>query len=142
MPNWQPNWNNVIWNYGAANDAANELRRSADMLEDTAGRRKRAADVARQEWRGRYRDEFDRDLASMLDRAYRLAQQMREKARQIDQASQRAEAEQTRRVRDRDRWEAERREEKRREDEARRRQEEERRRAASGGGGGGGGGAG
>jgi len=114
MPNWQPNWNNVNWNHGAAGDAANELRRAADLLDETAASRSRAADKARLEWRGRYRDEFDHELAEMLRRARELAEQMRNKARDIDNAGQRAREEQRRRERDRDRWEAERREEERR----------------------------
>lgn len=119
MPSWQPNWNNVNWNYGAANDAVNELRRAADLLEESVSRRSRAADTARQEWRGRYRDEFDRDLDEMLRRARELADQMRNKAREIDNASQRAREEQRYRERERTRWENEKREEQRREEERR-----------------------
>jgi uncharacterized protein YukE len=113
MPSWQPNWNNVTWDYGAANDAVRELRRAADLLDETRDQRRRAADKARQEWRGRYRDEFDRDLDEMLRRASELAEQMRNKARQIEDASNRARDQQRFRESERARWEAERREEER-----------------------------
>lgn len=125
MPNWQPNWNNVDWNYGAANDAVRELRRAADLLDEMAGRRRRVADKALQEWRGRYRNEFERDLAEMLRRSSELAAEMRQKAGEIENASNRVREEQRHRERERDRWHEERREEERRE---RERQEEERRR--------------
>lgn len=125
MPNWQPNWNNVDWNYGAANDAVRELRRAADLLDEMAGQRRRVADKALQEWRGRYRDEFERDLAEMLRRSSELAAEMRQKAGEIENASNRVREEQRYRERERDRWHEERREEERRE---RERQEEERRR--------------
>jgi uncharacterized protein YukE len=125
MPSWQPNWNDVNWNYGAAHDAVNELRRAASLLDDTADRRRRAADVARQEWRGRYRQEFDHELDGMLRRSRELADQMRRKAQQIEDASRRVQQEQDHRQRERDRWNAERREEERRERE--RREQEQRR---------------
>jgi len=126
MPNWNPNWNNVTWNEGAARDAANELRRSADLLEETAARRLRAADVARAEWRGRYREQFDGDLTQMLRRARELAEQMRNKARAIDDATRRAKEEQRHRERERERWRAEKRDEERRERERREREKRKR----------------
>jgi len=119
MPSWQPNWNNVNWNHGAAGDAANELRRAADLLEETAARRKHAADTARREWRGRYRDEFDHNLDDMLRRARELAERMRHKAREIDDAGNRAREQQRHRERERERWHHEKREEERREEEQR-----------------------
>jgi uncharacterized protein YukE len=113
MPNWNPNWNNVIWDYGDANGAANELRRGANLLDETAARRKRAADVAQQEWRGRKREQFDRDLGEMLRRARELADQMRSRAQAIDDASQRVREEQRHRQRERERWYEEKKEEDR-----------------------------
>ncbi|HRN66988.1 MAG TPA: hypothetical protein PK205_04595 [Promineifilum sp.] len=127
MPNWQPNRSDVVWDWGAANDAANELERAAGLLDELTARRRRAADTAREEWRGRYRDEFDRDLDEMLRRAGELADQMRRKAREIRGAADRARDQQNFRVSERNRWESERREEERREREERERREREQR---------------
>ena len=108
MPNWQPNWENVRWNHGAAEAAIAALRRAADMLDHTATDRARVADEAKVEWRGRYREEFDGQLAQMLRRAHELANEYRTAAGQIAGASQRAQEEQNRRERERERWRMER----------------------------------
>lgn len=122
MPNWQPNWNNVRWDWGAANAASAALRRSADKLDTFAHERSRVAGDAQREWRGRYRQEFDQQLQAMLNRSANLAAEMRHAAGRIDQASSRAWEEQRHRERERERWHREKREEERR------REEEERRR--------------
>lgn len=46
MPNWQPNRSDVVWDWGAANDAANELERAAGLLDELTARRRRAASAA------------------------------------------------------------------------------------------------
>ncbi len=125
MPNWQPNWNDVRWDWGAASAAASSLRRAADKIEALTAQRQRAAAEAQREWRGRYREEFDEQLRTMLRRAQELAAEFRYMAHRIEQASQNAWAEQRRREAERRRWYQEKREEEERE---RRRREEERRR--------------
>lgn len=104
MPNWQPNWKDVRWNWGAAQEASNELRRMADLLERTADERERLAGKATWMWRGRFRFEFDQDLVRLLSEARQLAAQCREIAVHIDTASQWAQEEQHRRVAARERW--------------------------------------
>lgn len=104
MPNWQPNWSNVVWNWGAANDATAALQAAASMLDNTAAERKRKAERAKEEWRGKHRKQFDGDLARMLARAHALASECRAAADRIGGASQRARAEQTHRERERRRW--------------------------------------
>lgn len=120
MPNWQPNWNNVVWDWGAAAAAAQELRRMADRLDQSAEERRQLAGVAQAEWRGRYRDEFDVDLEKMLREAGNLAAELRAAADRIDRASEDARQEQARRERDRARWQQEKADEERRERERRR----------------------
>ena len=132
MPNWQPNWNNVRWDWGAASAAASSLRRAADKLDATAQERQRAATEAQREWRGRYREEFDEQLRNMLRRATELAAEFRYMAHRIEQASQNAWAEQRHRESERRRWHSEKRKEeererRRREEERQRREEEQRR---------------
>lgn len=107
MPNWEPNWDDVKWDHGAADDAALTLRRAADLLEETAARREQQAREATAEWRGRYREEFDERLAQLLRRARQLAQEYRDKAGEILRKSQMAYEEQKRRERERERWQQE-----------------------------------
>jgi len=104
MPAWEPNWNDVRWDHGAADDAALALRRAAELLEETATRREQLAREAIAEWRGRYREEFDDRLRHTLRRARQLAQEYRQKASEILRKSQLAYEEQKRRERERERW--------------------------------------
>jgi uncharacterized protein YukE len=104
MPNWQPNWNNVRWDWGAAGAAAAALRRAADKIDQTAHERARVAAEAQQEWRGRYRLEFDERLREILQRAGSLAAEYRHMASRIDGASNQAYHEQRHREAERRRW--------------------------------------
>jgi uncharacterized protein YukE len=104
MPNWNPNWQDVRWNHGAAESAIASLRRAADMLDQTAADRVRVADEARAEWRGRYREQFDDQLGQTVRRAHELAGEYRDAANRIARADQCAYEEQRRRERDRERW--------------------------------------
>jgi uncharacterized protein YukE len=125
MPNWQPNWNNVYWDWNAAKAASNALRKTADRLESLTQERLKVAREAQNEWRGRYREEFDRELQRLLDDSAKLAAMMRDAAARIDRASARAWEEQKHRERERARWYREKEEEERRH-----REEEERKRCA------------
>lgn len=104
MPDWEPNWQDVCWDFGAADEAISALQRAADLLDQTADERSRVALAAKEQWQGRYREEFDERLAQMLIRAHDLARQCRDAANKVARASQRAYEEQQRRVRDRERW--------------------------------------
>lgn len=126
MPNWQPNWQDVVWDWGAANQAINALRRAADMLDESAATRRQLAGQAQEEWRGKYRDQFDVRLAKMMQTANGLAAEYRAAAGRIARASEDARNEQNRRERDRERWHREKREEERRERERRRRRRQQR----------------
>jgi len=132
MPNWQPNWHNVRWDWGAADAAASSLRRAADRLEAMTAERQRVATEAQREWRGQYRKDFDERFRSVLKRAHDLAAEFRYMAQRIQTTSQNAGAEQKHREAERTRWHREKRAEevceRRRREEERRRREEERRR--------------
>ncbi len=104
MPNWQPNWKDVVWDWGVANDAVRALQRAADLLDATAGERSNRSQAATAEWRGRYRDNFEGELRRILTRSRDLATHYREIASRISQASQRAHDEQKDRERERQRW--------------------------------------
>ena len=122
MPNWQPNWNNVRWDWGAADAAAAALRHAAGLLDGTAQERSGVPRDAQAEWRGLHRERFDGELTQILKRARDLAVECRAAADHIASASRRAHEEQRHRERERDRWRRE------KEDEERRRREEEDRR--------------
>ncbi|MBC8446217.1 MAG: hypothetical protein H8D78_00565 [Chloroflexi bacterium] len=124
MPNWQPNWNNVVWDWGAADWAIHALRHAAERLGTTAHDRRHAAEPAQRQWRGCYREQFDQQLAGMVCEERRLADECRDAAGRVARASQMARDEQNRREADRRRWWEEKREEERRKrerEEARRR---------------------
>lgn len=114
MPNWSPIWENVRWDREAAVRAVAALRRTADEIESTAIERERTASRAQAQWKGRHRETFDSYLHDALRRAHALAADYREAAARIERETQRAEAEQRRRVADRERWRREKEEEERR----------------------------
>lgn len=114
MPNWQPNRNPVRWDWGAASEAVAALERAAARIEETLHERLRLAAEAQQEWRGRYRDQFDGDLERIKTRARQLISEYRAKAWEIRSASERALQEKHRREAEIARWEREKAEEDRR----------------------------
>lgn len=114
MPNWHPNWQDVRWNHDAANRAIAALRRIAEELERTAQERMAAARLASGDFRGPHADTFEAHVAEVHGRAHALAAYYREAAGRIAQASERARAEQLRRVQQRDRWRREWEDERRR----------------------------
>jgi uncharacterized protein YukE len=116
MPNWQPDWHDVRWNHDASGQAASELRRVADEIDRSCSERSRIVEQTMQEWRGVHRGRFDNHLRDASRRFRALADEYRAVAARIDAAAQRAREEQTRRVRDRERWRLEKEAEDRRRD--------------------------
>jgi len=104
VPNWQPNWQDVRWDWAAADRAATELTRAADDLDRTSSARNQAADRATADWFGAYRAQFDGQLSATLGMGWHLAGLLREAAVRVRQASFRASEEQLSRVRARQRW--------------------------------------
>ncbi len=111
MPNWNPNWQDVRWDHGAATEAVAALRRAAAELDHAATERFRAALQATAEWRGVHRCTFDAGLQRSLAVARDLVRSYHAAAERIVQASQWARDEQHRRERERERWRRERDEE-------------------------------
>jgi hypothetical protein len=66
----------VTFDFATATDAAAECRRHAAYLDDLAAARADARTVAVEHWRGRFRDDFDREhiatQAALSDRATAL----------------------------------------------------------------------
>jgi hypothetical protein len=104
VPNWQPNWQDVRWNYAAANLAAAELDRASDQLESTSNTRLQVSSAAATEWRGVYRRRFDQQVTASLRSAWQQAGEFRDAATRIRRATQWAREEQARREADRARW--------------------------------------
>ena len=115
MPNWQPNWQDVRWDWAAAEHAASELDRAAEALDRTSAARSQSASTATEDWFGAYRAQFDGLLSGAQSIAWQMAGNFREAASRIRQASLRATEEQNSRERARQRW----RDEKAAEDRAR-----------------------
>jgi hypothetical protein len=133
VPNWQPNWEDVRWNWAAADAAAAELDRNADQLESNAGVWQQAAAAAALEWRGTFRSRFDSEGTDILRDAWYQAAEFRAEAASIRRASQMAREEQARRERDRARWRAEKAAEDAAAARARARRQQQAQQAANGG---------
>lgn len=104
MPNWQPNWNDVQWDFNAANNAIKHLEKTAAELQYLALRRTTAAESATLFWYGGYRRQFDTYLNEMLLRSNALIGKLKNSAEQIRQANAAAEAEQKQREYERSLW--------------------------------------
>ena len=104
MPSWQPDWNDVRFDHGAADAAVVELEASADLLVETGASLHRSASVAQEEWRGRYRERFDDELIDLDHRREGLLWNLRADAARIRDAAERARLEQRRREAERSRW--------------------------------------
>ena len=133
MPNWQPNWEDVHWNYAEADAAAAQLNRDADALDRTSGAWQLGSNTATGEWRGVYRRRFDQELTGTLADAWRRAGEFRETAARIRRATQWARDEQAHRERERERWRREKAEEDARHAREQRAREERQRLAQSAG---------
>ena len=104
MPDWQPNWTDVRFDFARADAAISALRSTADLLDRQTDARVRLAADAQREWRGRARDTFDVELARIVRQAADLAAALRSSARSIEAAAHEARLEQARRVDARQHW--------------------------------------
>jgi hypothetical protein len=106
MPNWEPNWEDVEFDHGAAQAAAAQCRLSAGALDTgftgvATAVTKLATDGA---WTGAYQVEFDTARIALGTDASGAADDLRTLAGAIESAATAATAEQNKRERDRDRW--------------------------------------
>jgi uncharacterized protein YukE len=88
---------NVAFDFAKAAELAGELRATAGVLDEQVGERGRVRAPAREHWQGRYGDEFDGRVTTCTGDAERLADSMREAARQLDEMARLAGEEQSRR---------------------------------------------
>ena len=86
----------VTFDFATATDAAAECRRHASYLDDLAGARADARPLATEHWRGRFRDDFDREFTSTQTALSDRATALRGLAGAIDDAATAARAAKTR----------------------------------------------
>jgi hypothetical protein len=102
VPDWQPNWNDVVFDHGTATAAAEECRSSARAI-DTALAGLDHLPVT-DHWIGRYKDDWSDDQGPTRNDLTGTRDDLRALARAIDQAATDARAEQTHRTGERERW--------------------------------------
>jgi PP-loop superfamily ATP-utilizing enzyme len=120
MPAWQPNWNDVVYDFEGAEDAIVRARACRRVLEDRPGTLAAALDAAREQWRGAKRVEFDLEEEHLARRNLELIDQLDLAERRVRLEIDEAHAEQARRVAERERFWQELREEEARAREAER----------------------
>lgn len=76
----------VTFDFASATDAAAECRRHAGYLDSLAETRADARPLAVDEWRGRFRDDFDREFTTTQQRLADEAASLRSLAGAIDDA--------------------------------------------------------
>jgi uncharacterized protein YukE len=122
MPNWEPNWRDVRWNYGEAAALAAKLRRAAGQLDDHNDSRDGVGTRANEAWRGMHRASYDDYLPKAISESDGRAATLRKLAAQLDRLSEDARREQARREQARRRWREEKADEER--EQARREQQQ------------------
>ncbi|MDP8960918.1 MAG: hypothetical protein M3N32_04800 [Actinomycetota bacterium] len=100
----QPNWQDVRFNQAAAREALEQCRSVAAELRSISQQRSGLASLAREGWQGRYRDEFDEDLAARISGARTAAALLDALALAIEAAAEGALQEQRGRERQRQLW--------------------------------------
>lgn len=101
-----PNWQDVCWDYGAADAAISALNRAAGEIERMSGERARVAISVLSEWRGGHREHFNQRLRQVDWEDSALSSALRRAGQEIAYLSQQAREEQARRERERAEWEA------------------------------------
>ncbi len=89
-------WQDVRWDWHAAREAVGKLRQMAALIDAVSGQQARAAHELLQEWQGPRQREWAARHAAVQAEACRLRERCLQAARAIEQASDRARAEQDR----------------------------------------------
>lgn len=102
MPDWQPDWNDVAFDHGAATTAAEECRSCARALDTAlAGL---SGLPATDHWVGAYEEDWSADQGPTRTDLGGTRDDLRALARAIDRAAADARAEQAHRRAERERW--------------------------------------
>ncbi|MEM8534909.1 MAG: hypothetical protein AAGF95_28980 [Chloroflexota bacterium] len=108
-----PNWNDVRWDWGAADDAANTLRRIANELSELRGQRGDKAVFVLSGSAGPYQSVFFEDFDTIQNTSAGLSNDCHALANRISRLSEEAREEQQQRERERERWKRRQREKER-----------------------------
>jgi len=111
VPNWQPNWQDVRWNWAAADYAAAQCDQRAENVDSCATVRRGVGDTASSDWRGSFHLRFEMQMLDSSRNSWSLAATLHDAAARIRRLSQMARDEQTHRERERERWRREKAEE-------------------------------
>ncbi len=102
----QPKWQDVQSSAGRAMDAIDRCRSVAAALRHANDRRNSLAAMAREEWRGRFREEFDADVPALTGATSALAGVLDTLAAAVEAAAGAARQEQAWREEQRRSWAA------------------------------------
>src|SRR5688572_12976722 len=104
MAPYPPGYQPVSFRFDLADAAAQACTNSAAALHEVTADRERRAAAAQAEWRGCFRDEFDRQLTRLSHEARPLEDRLRRLAGAIEAAADAAAAENLRRIGLRAEW--------------------------------------
>ena len=111
MPTWQPNWNDVEFDFAAAESAIVECRLARELLQRRDAVLSGPLAQAREQWRGRKRIEFDEREEVLRTDVAQLIEELQHAEESLYADIARAHNEQAIRVRARAQWHEELREE-------------------------------
>lgn len=104
MPTWSPNWDDVRFDPGAAEAAAEACERTARVIRDRSARRHALAVFADISGSGPWRTRFDEQVAAVAHQGDEVEAELRRTAHLLRTASQQAQHEQRSRIDARNRW--------------------------------------
>jgi hypothetical protein len=109
MPDWHPNWDDVVFDHTKAQSAIDECRLAAGALTNVLdgfgpAHTSLASDAS---WRGTYRDDYDGERPLVVGEMRDARDALNALANDIETAAGEAAGEQSRREADRARWRAE-----------------------------------
>ena len=104
MSDVQPNWQDVQFDSARAMEAVDRCRLVADALREANDRRSALAAGAREDWHGRFREEFDSELPALISATAALAGVLDTLAAAVEASAGAARQEQASREDERRRW--------------------------------------
>lgn len=104
MPDWQPDWSDVVFDHAVATDAAAACRATAATIDWALHAERAARDDATTQWHGALLGRFEDATMRITTDLDELRQELLALVHRIEAASDEAAAEQRRRDAERDRW--------------------------------------
>lgn len=104
MPDWQPDWSDVVFDHAAASDAAAACRATAATIDRGLHAERAARDDATMQWHGSLLRRFESATVRIATDLDDVRQELLALARRIEAGADEAATEQRRREAERDRW--------------------------------------